>query len=140
MTERMPSEAERRRMLEELAAIPRPERLAWMAALPDERRAAYRRILGPEDRRKLDQLMLARAREARRPSLTGWLEEARAGRATSPDAMIEVLLEIRDRLRPNDARWVDRIRRSTAGRGYSRKQAALIKDLYARYYGSPTGD
>jgi hypothetical protein len=140
MSARTPSDAERQRMLEELAAVPRPERLAWLAGLPDDRLSAFRRILAPADQAKLDALRLAKARAAKQPTLTSWLEDARAGRATTPDAMIEVLLEIRERLRPNDALWVDRIQRSTAGRGYSRKQAALIKGVYERYYGSATGD
>ena len=139
MSARTPSDAERQRMLEELAAVPKPERLAWLSELPDDRLSAFRRILAPADQAKLDALRLAKARAAKQPTLTGWLEDARAGRATTPDAMIEVLLEIRERLRPADALWVDRIQRSTAGRGYSRKQAALIKGVYERYYGSATG-
>jgi DNA-binding TFAR19-related protein (PDSD5 family) len=140
MTARMPGEQEKQRMLAELAAIDRPARLAWLADLPAERRDAFRRILPPADREKLDAVVLAKAKQARQPGPNAWLEEARAGRATSPDAMIEVLLEIRGRLRPNDAVWIDRIRQSTAGRGYSRKQAAVLAGIYERYYGSATGD
>ena len=140
MAGRMPSEDEKQRMLAELSAIPRPERLAWLAGLPEDRRSSFRRILPAPDQAKLDAMVLAKVREAKRPTLAGWLEEARAGRATTPDAMIEVLAEIRAKLRPNDALWLDRIQRSTAGRGYSRKQAALVKGIYERYYGSATGD
>lgn len=130
----------RGRLIEELTAVPRASRLAWLADLPEERRAAFRAIMPPDDARKLNQYIAAQAAERKKPSVDSWLAEARAGEATSPDAMIQVLREIADRLRPSDLQWLDRIERTAAGRSWSRKQAATVTGIYRRYFGSATGD
>lgn len=128
----MPSARER--LVADLQAIPREKRMDWLADLPPDRLAEYRRILPRDDLAKLNRHIEGRIRDARRPTLESWKEDARAGRATSVDAMITVLREVRDRLRPTDAQWIDRIEKTAAGRSYSRKQEATIRGIYARYF------
>lgn len=127
-------------MIEELTAVPKEQRLAWLADLPEERRASFRALMAPEDVRKLNQFIAAQAVERKKPTVDSWLADARAGEATSPDAMIQVLREVADRLRPADLQWLDRMERTAAGRSWSRKQSATITGIYRRYFGSATGE
>ena len=93
----------------ELEAIARKDRLTYLAGLPAERQMLFRRILPMEDIRKLNQRVDLLERERRKPTLESWLADARAGRAATPEAMVEVLKELADRLRPQDADWIRRI-------------------------------
>jgi hypothetical protein len=119
----------------ELEEIPRAERLDYLAALPADRLAAFKRVLSPGEVRKLNQHIDRATRRRAEPTYESWLAEARAGRATSPDAMVEVLRERAERLRPQDALWIDRIATTASAGSYSKKQAAVIRGIYERYFG-----
>lgn len=126
-------------LLRELEGVPREERLAYLAGLPPERQAAFRRIMPRADVEKLNEFIDRTRRQEARPTYDKWIAEARAGRARSPDAMIEVLREVSDRLRPQDALWVSRISDSTTGRSFSKKEAGVIQGIYARYFRAERG-
>lgn len=128
------TDRERERLMAELVAQPKERRLDWLADLPRDRLQQYKRILGREDIRKLNEHIDRRIAASKAPTVESWLAEARAGKATSPDAMIEVLREIAPKLRDTDALWVDRIATTAAGRSFSRKQLATLRGIYARYF------
>ena len=123
------------RLREELQAVPKPQRLDFLADLPPARQAVFKRILSREDIRKLNEHLDRRVRTRARPSYEVWIAEARAGRATTPDAMIEVLSESTDRMRPEDAAWIKRITLTASGRSFTKRQEQVIRGIYARYYG-----
>ena len=127
----LPSETQLRA---ELEAVPRGERLAWLADLPAARLALFKRLLPAADKKKLNEFIDLRLRERARPSVKSWLADARAGKATSVDAMVDVLREAAERLRPNDRTWLERITTSAPGGNYSRRQCDVIRSLYARYF------
>lgn len=122
------------RLRAELEAIPKSQRMTYLADLPPARQAAFKRLLSPADIKKLNAHIDGRLKQAATPTHAKWIAEARAGRATSPDAMIEVLRENAARLRPQDAQWIDRIVAGAAGRSFSAKQEGVIRAIYARYY------
>ena len=121
----------------ELEAIPREDRLEFLANLPRDRQVAFKRILPPDAIEKLIAHLNRRVQRSKVPSREQWLAEARAGRAASPDAMIEVLLASDTKLRPKDAMWIKRIADTAAAGAFSRKQEEVIRSIYARYFGSP---
>jgi hypothetical protein len=118
----------------ELEAIPRAERLDWLAGLPRQRQTAFKRILPRDDLARLNRRIDDLERQRRIPTVESWLADARAGRANSPDAMIEVLKEVAGRLRPQDAQWIGRIETTASAGGYSKRQRAVIEGIYARYF------
>ena len=126
----------RENLRRELEAIPRPERLAYLAGLPSDRLVAFKRLLSRDEVRKLNQHIDRETRRRAKPTYESWLAEARAGRASSPDAMVEVLRECADRIRPRDALWLDRITTTASAGSYSKKQAAVIRGIYERYFGA----
>ncbi len=128
------SDSAREKLIAELQAVPKPERLTWLAALPEQQQRAYKQILPAADVRKLNDTIIRLRQKPKVMSREVWITEARAGRATSEDAMIEVLREVADKLRPRDAQWISRIESSVAGRSFSRKQAAVIRGIYERYF------
>ncbi|MHC5003460.1 MAG: hypothetical protein ACYTJ0_10085 [Planctomycetota bacterium] len=128
-------DADRARLLKELQAVPKAERLDYLAGLPPERRAEFKRILPREDIRKLTSHMDRLVRQRSAPSYETWIADARAGRASSADAMVEVLREALDRLRPQDATWIRRITDTSPGGSYSKRQEEVIRAIYARYFG-----
>ncbi len=119
---------------ERLAAIPRAARLDFLANLPRDEQVRYRRILPPEDVRKLTEHVDRLVRARRRPTLESWLAEARAGRATTPEAMVEVLREAFDSLRPQDAAWIRRMDETASASGFSKRQQQVIRAIYERYF------
>ena len=128
------SDRERDALIQELQAIPKPERLDYLARLPEERQRAFKRILPPDDIRKLNDAITRAKTKPKVMTTEAWLAEARAGKATSVDAMIGVLREIEARLRPQDLQWISRIEETAKGRSFSRKQAAVIERMYRRYF------
>ncbi|MCA9296250.1 MAG: hypothetical protein KC983_07020 [Phycisphaerales bacterium] len=130
MTARTTSE----KLRDELAAIVAGDRLAYLADLPASRLAEFKRIMPPEDIRALNAFIDRRLRERAKPTVASWLAEARAGRTTSVDAMVDVLREVADRLRPQDATWLKRITEDAPGGNYSRRQAETLRSIYARYF------
>ena len=51
--------------------------------------------------------------------------------------MVEVLLENRDRLRPNDREWIEKIDATAAGLvgiAFTPRQSKVIREIYFRYY------
>ncbi|MHC4993064.1 MAG: hypothetical protein ACYTGC_18990 [Planctomycetota bacterium] len=129
-------DVERARLSKELEAIPRSERLDFLANLPPDRRARFKRILPREDIKKLNDHLDRLVRKRATPTAETWLAEARAGRASSPDAMVEVLQEQLERLRPQDATWIRRISDTASGGAYSKRQEEVIRAIYARYFGA----
>lgn len=125
---------ERARLLEELQAIPKGERLEYLAGLPTDRRAQFKRILPREDIKKLNDHVDRQLRRRSLPTYESWIADARAGRATTPDAMVDVLLEQPDRLRPQDLTWIRRITETASAGSYSKRQEAVIRAIYARYF------
>ena len=73
-------------------------------------------------------------RQAKRPSVESWLADARAGHAATPEAMVEVLREVLDRLRPQDKQWIERIDRTAAAGSFSKRQREVIGAIYAKYF------
>jgi hypothetical protein len=130
MTARTTSE----RLRDELAAIPAGERLAYLADLPAHRLAEFKRIMPPPDIRALNAFIDRRLRERAKPTVASWHAEARAGQTKSVDAMVDVLREITDRLRPQDATWLKRITEDSPGGNYSRRQADTLRSIYTRYF------
>lgn len=130
---------ERERLRRELEAVPKSERLDYLAGLPAERRLSFKRILPREDIKKLNSHMDRLTRRRATPSYETWIAEARAGRASSPDAMVEVLGEQLDRLRPQDSTWIRRITDTSSGGAYSKRQEEVIRAIYTRYFGSQCG-
>jgi hypothetical protein len=118
----------------ELAAIPPDERLDYLAGLPADRQVAFKRILPRADLAKLNAHLDRLARLRRKPTLESWLADARDGRASTPEAMIEVLREMGDKLRPKDAEWIRRIETTASAGGFSKKQQEVIRAIYARYF------
>ncbi len=53
--------------------------------------------------------------------------------------MVEVLRERADRLRPQDALWLDRITTTASAGSYSKRQEAVIRGIYERYFGAQCG-
>lgn len=131
--ERM-STSENAALRERLAAIPKNERLDFLANLPREELVRFKRILPKEDLRKLTDHIDRLLRASRKPTLESWLAEARAGRASTPEAMVEVLREAAHRLRPQDAIWLRRIDETAAAGGFSRRQQQVIRGIYERYF------
>ena len=129
------TDRETQALIAEIQAIPKPQRVAYLADLPEARQRALKRILGADDIRKLnDEITRRKTVRPKLQSRDEWLADARAGRASSIDAMIEVLREVREKLRPNDAQWVSRIDETAKGRSFSRKQKAVIEGIYKRYF------
>jgi hypothetical protein len=122
----------------ELEAVPKPERLDYLANLPRDRQASFKRILSPEELKKLNEHIDRLVRQRSKPTYETWIAEARAGRASSTDAMIEVLREENHRLRPQDALWISRISETASAGSYSRRQQEVIGAIYDRYFGSQT--
>ena len=118
----------------ELESIPPGERLDYLANLPPERQNAFKRILPRADLQKLNLHIDRLARQRRKPTLESWLADARDGRASTPEAMIEVLREVSDRLRPKDLEWIQRIETTAAAGGLSKRQQDVIRSIYARYF------
>jgi len=118
----------------QLEDLPRTERLPFLAALPRDEQTAFKRLLSPEDRAALNAYIDAKRREAARPTVESWLEEARQGRATSVDAMVDVLTESISRLRETDAVWIRRITADCPGGHYSRRQEEVLRSIYRRYF------
>ena len=114
--------------------MPREERLDYLAALPADRQAKFRRILPREDVKKLNNHIDRMLRRRAAPSREQWLADARAGKASSPDAMVEVLLELGEKLRPQDASWISRITATASAGAYSRRQQDVIRGIYTRYF------
>lgn len=106
----------------ELEAVPAAERLDYLAALPRERLVAFKRILSRDDVAKLNAHIDRQVAKRHAPTLENWLAAARAGNAETPEAMVEVLREIIDRLSTADAGWIRRIEETSGAVGYSRKQ------------------
>jgi len=123
----------------ELEAIAPAERLDYLASLPPDRLALFKRLLSRDEVRKLNQHIDRVTRRRAKPSYESWLAEARAGRASSPDAMVEALKERADRLRPSDALWIDRITTTASAGSYSKRQEAVIRGIYERYFGAQCG-
>ena len=117
-----------------LEAVPPGERLDFLAGLPREELMRYKRILPPDDLKKVNQHSDLLVRRQRTPTVESWLADARAGRAATPEAMVEVLREVLDRLRPQDADWVRRIDETAAAGGFSKRQRAVIGAIYTRYF------
>jgi hypothetical protein len=130
---------ERTRLLEELQAVPRGQRIEYLAGLPPERRTAFKRILPRDDIRKLNDHIDRLRRRRAIPTHESWLADARAGRAASPDAMVEVLREKLDQLRPQDALWIKRITDTASAGSYSKRQEEVIRGIYARYFDPRAG-
>ena len=63
------SDDERARLLEELQAIPKSDRLEYLASLPPDRRATFKRVLPREDIKKLNSHIDRLVRQ-RRPRTT----------------------------------------------------------------------
>lgn len=122
-----------------LQSIPAEERLDYLADLPRSEFMRFKRVLSPADLAKVNQHIATRKRDAAKPTLESWLADARAGRASTPDAMIAVLREIQDRLRPQDATWIKRIEDTAAAGSYSQKQRAVIAGIYERYFAEGRG-
>lgn len=122
------------RLRQKLQSIPAPERLDFLADLPAAEQVQYKRILGPDDVKKLNAHIDRRRRDAKKVTVESWLAEARAGRATTPDAMVEVLREVFDRLRPQDADWIRRIDATASAGSFSKRQREVISGIYARYF------
>ena len=135
----MTRDDETARLRKELEAIPREGRLDYLAGLPPERQAPFKRILPREDLRKLNRHIDRLARQRAAPSYEKWIAEARTGRAATPDAMVEALLEVKDRLRPQDATWIDRITDTASAGSFSKRQEQVIRAIYARYFRAANG-
>lgn len=118
----------------ELEAVPREDRLDFLAGLPRERQVRFKRILPPGDITKLIEHIDRQVARRAKPSYETWLAEARAGRAANPDAMIEALREIAAKLRPQDAMWISRIADTASAGSYSSRQEQVIRSIYARYF------
>jgi Mg/Co/Ni transporter MgtE len=129
-----PADHENAALRQELEAIPREDRLDYLAKLPPDRQARFKRILPKEDLAKLNQHIDRLVRKQRTPTLESWLADARAGRASTPEAMVEVLREVSDRLRPQDAAWIQRIDATASAGGFSKRQRDVIHAIYARYF------
>jgi len=126
-------------LMDELAAIPRENRMDWLASLPMERQNRFKAMLSREDVAKLNKHIEFRLREARKPDRESWLAEARAGKATSVEAMMEVLSEVEEKLRDGDAAWIRRLREGSPGGAFSRKQDDTIRSIYRRYFDQGAG-
>ena len=74
-----------------LEAVAPAKRLDYLAGLPREELARYKRILPPDDLKKLMQHIDLLVRRKRAPTVESWLADARAGQAATPEAMVEVL-------------------------------------------------
>ena len=120
-----------------LEAVPPGERLDYLAGLPREELTRFKRILLPEDLKKLMRHIDLLVRQRRTPTVESWLADARAGRAATPEAMVAVLREIVARMRPQDADWIRRMDETAAAGGFSKRQREVIGAIYARYF--PTG-
>jgi predicted transcriptional regulator len=118
----------------ELESIPAAERLDYLADLPRERLAAFRRALTRDELAKLNAHLDRQVARRHAPTLENWLAAARAGNAETPEAMVEVLREILDRLAPPDRTWIDRIEKTSGAVGYSKRQRAVIAGIYAKYF------
>ena len=130
---------DRQKLIDELTAVPKHERLRYLAALPEARLRAFKQIMPPADIKKLNDHIDRALKKAAEPSYEKWIAEARAGRASTPDAMIEALREIEGKLKPQDALWVSRITDTASAGGFSRKQTAVITGIYARYFAPDRG-
>jgi len=120
--------------------VPREKRLDYLADLPPDRQTLFKRILPREDIKKLNDHINRLTRKRATPTYETWLADARAGRASSPDAMIEVLRENAARLRPQDSTWITRITDTASAGAFSRRQEEVIRAIYARYFGSQCGE
>jgi hypothetical protein len=125
----------------ELEAIAPEARLEFLASQPRERQAMFKRILSPQDREKLSKHLLAKARPAAAPgSHAALMDAARNGMATTHGYMVEALLEVAGKLRPQDLSWIKTIDRSSVEFnhvGYSARQGQVICDIYRRYFPEP---
>ncbi|MBT8485123.1 MAG: hypothetical protein KJO43_06055 [Phycisphaerae bacterium] len=136
MVDRAHPDDEAARLRRELEAVTPSERLDYLAALPPERQNRFKRILSRDEIKKLNDHIDRLLRQRAKPTYESWIADARAGRASSPDAMIEALRENASRLRPRDAQWIERISETAGGRSFSKKQEAVIRGIYERYFGS----
>jgi hypothetical protein len=130
---------EQARRLAALQAIPKADRLDFLAGLPEAEQAAFKRLMAPADIKKLNDHIDRGLRQRAKPSVENWLAEARAGRATSTDAMVDVLKEIETRLRPQDQLWLRRLTESSPGGLFSKRQANVIRSIYRRYFAPDRG-
>ena len=136
---RGPGDDELALLRKELEAVPKPDRLDFLASLPPDRQVRFKRILAREDIKKLNSHMDRLVRQRSAPSYEKWIAQARAGCATSPDAMVEVLQEQAERLRPQDSIWISRITETASAGAYSKRQEQVIRAIYSRYFGSQSG-
>ena len=118
----------------ELEAVPTGKRLDYLAALSPERLREFKRILPQDDVKTLNRHVDLLAAKRKKPTLDSWLADARAGKAATPEAMVEVLREVFDKLRPQDVEWIKRIDATAAAGSFSKRQQAVIRGIYERYF------
>ncbi|MHC4908566.1 MAG: hypothetical protein ACYTF9_02445, partial [Planctomycetota bacterium] len=107
------------------------QRMDFLADLPRDELAKFKRLLPPEDIKKLNRHIDLRVKQAKRPTVESWLADARAGKATTTEAMVEVLGEITYRLHAQDVTWLRRLKDVAAP---SRKQSDVIRRMYRKYF------
>ena len=95
------------------------------------------RVMSPEFRARYHRWVEIKSRKSDVEIREEQLERARQGKAANETDMVEVLLENRDRLRPNDRTWIENIDATAAGLvgiAFTPRQSQVIREIYARYY------
>ena len=95
------------------------------------------RVMSPEFRARYHRWVEIKSRKSDVEIREEQLERARQGKADNETDMVEVLLENRDRLRPNDRTWIENIDATAAGLvgiAFTPRQSQAIREIYARYY------
>ena len=95
------------------------------------------RVMSPEFKARYHRWVEIKSRKSDVEIREAQLEQARQGKAANESDMVEVLLENRDRLRPNDREWIEKIDATAAGLvgiAFTPRQSQVIREIYFRYY------
>ena len=95
------------------------------------------RVMSPEFRARYNRYAERSATRSAEQIREEQLEQARRGRAENEADMVEVLLENRERLKPNDLKWIQDIDATAAGLvgiTFTPRQKQVVRDIYLKYY------
>ena len=95
------------------------------------------RVMSPEFRARYNRFAERSATRSAEQIREEQLEQARRGRAENEADMVEVLLENRERLKPNDLKWIQDIDATAAGLTgitFTPRQKQVVRDIYLKYY------